>query len=131
MYAGHSIHDRADIASRPANNRSKITNDPRRLLGVDSRSRDGRRYGDIVDSLVAEFGSHDPVRLRELASLKFALERAQGSVVNGGECSLEDLVRLTHLIERRERSLRAGKRQARAATPSTTAMRDKLLAKFP
>jgi hypothetical protein len=110
--------DSTATVTRPANNRAKITNNPRRLRGVDARTRDGRRYADIVDSLVAEFGSHDPVRLRELAGLRFALERAQGSVVNGGECSLEDLVRLTNTIERKERALRASKRQTRDPTPT-------------
>ena len=104
-----------DIAasdSRPAKLRSRFTNDPSFLPGVDRRTRDGRRYQDIVLALVAEFSPANPVALREIATLRFSLERAQGEIVAGGDCSLEDIVRLTNAIERKERALRASKHAA-------------------
>ena len=73
---------------------------------MDRRTRDGRRYQDIVLAVAAEFGPANPVALRELAALRFTLEREQGAIVSGDRRSLEDLVRLTNTIERKERALR-------------------------
>jgi hypothetical protein len=48
----------AGCPSEPApRQRSIMTNDPRRLDGVDMRTSAGRRYRDIVDQLAAEFGA--------------------------------------------------------------------------
>lgn len=92
--------------------RSKLTNDATLLPGVDRRTRLGRRYQDIVEALAIEYGSANPVALRELAALRFTLEREQGAIVAGDVRSVEQLVRLTNTIERKERALRAAKRQA-------------------
>ena len=105
------------IAARsPVNNRAAISNEPRRFAAdTDMRSVEGRRFADIYDGLAAEFGpGADPARLHEIARLKFMLERA----LSAEACSLEDIVRLTNVIERKERALRAAKRVARGALPS-------------
>jgi len=47
-----------------------------------------------------------------LAGLSNTLEKEQGAIVNGDQLSLEDLVRLINTIERKERALRASRRQA-------------------
>jgi hypothetical protein len=94
-----------DVA-RPSKARSALSNNPRRLSGIDMRSRRGRRFKDIVDALVAEFGDTNPVALREVASLRFSLEETQADVVNGVARAREDLVRLSNLIARRETILR-------------------------
>jgi hypothetical protein len=87
--------------------RSILTNDPRRLPGVDMRSEHGRRFRDIVEALVVEFGSAaDTVRLRELAGLKFSLEHVQARAVMGDASACADLVRMSNLIIRREQELR-------------------------
>jgi hypothetical protein len=84
----------------------------------DRRTRDGRRYQDIVLAVIAEFGPANPVALRELAALRFTLEREQGAIVSGGDQrSLEDLVRLTNTVERKERALRAARRAAGSKPP--------------
>jgi hypothetical protein len=70
------------------------------------RSRQGRRFKDIVDALVAEFGDANPVALREVASLRFSLEETQADVVKGIARAREDLVRLSNLIARPETVLR-------------------------
>jgi hypothetical protein len=49
--------------------RAIMTNDPRRLNGIDMRTSAGRRYRDIVDQLASEFGAVNPIALRELAGL--------------------------------------------------------------
>ncbi len=115
--------------NRPAKLRSRFTNDPSFLPGVDRRTRDGRRYQDIVLAVVAEFGPANPVALRELAALRFTLEREQGAIVSGGhQRSLEDLVRLTNTVERKERALRTAKRMASAKPPQ--ALHARLAAKY-
>ena len=91
--------------------RSRLTNDASLLPGVDRRTAAGRRYQDIVASVAREFPGAEAVALRELASLKFTLEREQGAVVSGEQPSLEGIVRLTHAIERKERTLRAFRRK--------------------
>jgi hypothetical protein len=99
--------------------RSKLTNDATLLPGVDRRSRGGRRYQDIVEALAAEYPGANPVALRELATLRFTLEREQGAIVSGGDQrSLEDLIRLTNSVERKERALRVAKRQAKPPSSS-------------
>ena len=105
----------ADLETRKR--RSALTNDPRRLPGVDMRSHHGRRFRDIVNVLIAEFGDADVTRLRELGGLKYSLEQVQAAVVAGDSRACEDLVRLSNLITRREAELRARIRP-RDATPS-------------
>jgi len=82
------------------------------------RTPRGRRYRDIVDALIAEFGSLNPVGLRELAGLKFTLEQTQAAVVAGDGKAREDLVRLSNLVARREAVMREAARPARDAGPS-------------
>ena len=110
--------DTAVISIRSAKAHARLTNNLRELHGVDGRSAEGKRYRDLLDSLILEFGMHDPTRLRELAGLKYTQEMTQAAVVNGDTGAREDLVRLSNLISRREKELRSGKRQARDAPPS-------------
>jgi len=98
------------------------------LPGVDRRTKEGRRYQDIVFAVVTEFPGADPVALRELAALKFTLEREQGAVVSGGQSSLEGIVRLTHAIERKLRTLKADQRKRAASAPAN--MRDQFGGKY-
>jgi hypothetical protein len=98
--------------------RAKLSNDLFALPGVDGRSARARRYRDLMHDLIAEFGIADPRRLRDLAGLRFTLEQCQASIVGGGASTLEDLVRMTNAIGRKERELRASKRAETAAKPS-------------
>jgi hypothetical protein len=112
------MHGMTIAEARPKKLRSGLTNNPYRLDGVDMRTERGRRYRDIVDALIAEFGSSNPVGLRELAGLKFTLEQTQAAVVAGDERAREDLVRISNLVARREAVMREGARPARDSTPS-------------
>jgi hypothetical protein len=107
-------------APRPPTLRSGITNNPYRLDGVDMRSSRGRRFRDIVDTLIAEFGVANADRLRDLAAHKLALEDLQSQVVAGGDHSArEDLVRQANLVARQETALRyAARHERRDSTPS-------------
>jgi hypothetical protein len=96
----------------PANNRSVVSNEPRRLsASVDMRSPDGRLFADCYDILAVEFPDADPLKVREVAVLKFAAEKA---VASG---AWEDVVRLHNLAARKEAPLRAAKRAVRGSQP--------------
>jgi hypothetical protein len=94
------------VVERP--NRSVIPNDPRRLAkSVDMRSPDGRLFADCFDNASIEFPDAEPLKVREIALLKFAAEKA---VASG---AWEDVVRLHNLAARKEAPLRAAKRAIR------------------
>jgi hypothetical protein len=92
----------------PANNRSVVSNDPRRLSAeVDMRSPDGRLFADCFDQLAVEFPAASPLKLREIAILKFSAEKATACG------AYEDIVRLHNLALRKEAPLRAAMRAVR------------------
>jgi hypothetical protein len=108
-------------ATASAAQRSVITNDPRRMPGLDMRSPAGRRYRDIVDSVISKFGSEDTEAVRELASLKLTLEQTQALAMNGDQRARTDVVRLLRMVEKREAALRQSAMAARvkASTEET------------
>ena len=107
------------LPNRLNRRRSIMTNDPRRLDGVDMQTSGGRRYRDIVEQIAAEFGAANPLALRELAGLKYTLERTQADVVLGDARAREDLVRLSNLVTRREQALREARLAAPSAAPTS------------
>jgi hypothetical protein len=78
------------------------------------RTSDGRRHSRIADGLIRDFGQVDPVRLRELAGLKFTAEKTQAAFVGGDMRARADLIRLRTIIAQIEADLRsrAGSLQA-------------------
>jgi hypothetical protein len=118
------MHAAATLRVRLTKARSLLTNDPRRLAGVSMKSAAGRRYRDIVELLIVEFGTGDLVRVRELAGLKYSQEQVQALVVGGEQRAVEDLVRLSNLIARRENELRT--RKAAAVKPDTRPLHQRL-----
>jgi hypothetical protein len=101
---GPVLPDEASLSGRlrHPSARAGSTNEPRRLRAdVDMRSPDGRRFADIYDALAFEFADADPTRIRDIAVLRFAAEKAL-AVGN-----FEDVVRLHNTIERKESRLRA------------------------
>jgi hypothetical protein len=116
-------------AVRPANVRARITNRLRESpAGVDGRSERGRRWRDLLEGLIAEYGTADPEKLREVAALRLSLEATQAAVVRGDIRRSEDLVRLANLISRRERELQVKQRQREAEPP--VGLRSKLSARY-
>jgi len=97
--------------------RAGVTNDPRRLsVDCDKRSLAGRLFCDLFDSVAAEFPGADPLKVRAIVLLHFELEKARAA----GTLTLEDTVRMSHLIERKERALRLAQRKARSAQPGAS-----------
>jgi len=111
--------------------RDGVHGDPRKLLNVDMRSTDGRRYRAIAEALIVEFPEADSVRLRELASLKYGLEQFQSLMVGGNVSAADNVVRLSNLITRRENALRRRMAAApvRDARPLHERLRDMPVAK--
>jgi hypothetical protein len=97
--------------------------DPRRLApDVNMHSPGGLKFARIYDVLALEFADADPMRLRDLALLRFAAERA----VAAG--AWEDVVRLHNAIERKEARLRAAMRAVRPSQPE--GLRSRLAGKY-
>jgi hypothetical protein len=115
------------VALRPPRNRASSTNEPNRLRpDVDMRSVDGRRFADIFEALTLEFVDADQARIRDIAVLRFAAEKAL-AVGN-----FEDVVRLHNTIERKESRLRvllkAGRLERGAQPPE--GLRSRLGSKY-
>jgi hypothetical protein len=103
--------------------RAKVTNNLWQSPdGLDQRSPRGRRWRDLLDGLIAEYGTAYPEKLRSLAVLKLSLEATQAAVLRGDILRSEDIVRLENLIGRRERELGAKARAREAERPATSAL---------
>jgi hypothetical protein len=102
----------AAVRPRSPRARSHITNDPRRLgPDIDKRTHAGRLFGDLYDSVAAEFPGADGEKIRKIALLRFELEKARTL----GTLTLEDTVRLSYLIEISERQLRKALQEQQVA----------------
>lgn len=101
-----------DLAS--PQQRSRLSNNPRKLPGVDGRTASARRYRDLVHEVLAEFGEDAPTtKVRELATLRMTLETTQGSALAGDPSAANDLIRLSNAVCRLERALRARRKPSR------------------
>lgn len=117
-----------DFVERPPQLRSRKTNRPFSVPGVDLRSGIGRRYADIIRSLRAEFGDEQPGAINELAATRLALERQQAAIVAGEAVDADALVRLSNLAVRQEARLQA-LAKAKKVTKPTVTLRDYVAAK--
>jgi len=97
------------IAKRPANNRAKITNDPRR--GFDGRTPGGRRRLDLLEELVMAAGGWNAVSnlwladARRVVELTGLCEEARSAALKGGAVDLIGLSRLEGVADRARRRL--------------------------
>jgi hypothetical protein len=90
-----------------------------RIAGLDMRTRQGRRFRQILRAVIAEFGDGDPVRAGEIARLRLIIEKAQTAVIAGDRrVGEEDLVRFSNVRARLEREMREAARPAREQTSS-------------
>jgi hypothetical protein len=92
--------------------RSRISNNPRRLEGIDGRSTHGRRRRDVIDGFVAALGGPDRVTdpmmsdIVRASDLTLIAERARADALRGGtEVSVSDLIRLEGARDRAVRRL--------------------------
>jgi hypothetical protein len=118
-----------EVIPRSSRQRSARSNDPFVLTGADQRSAQARRFRDIIEGLISEFGDAEPNRLREIGMLKFAIEREQEAIVADVTRSAETLLRLSNSCERKEHRLHLRMRQAGARGP-VSGLHDKLGARY-
>jgi hypothetical protein len=96
-------------ASRSANNRSRTTNDPRRVRGVDGRSAIMRRRRDLIGMYVAALGNQitdrKMVEIVRAADLVAACETQRALSLRGQPVDVLALVRLENLAARAVKAL--------------------------
>lgn len=103
--------------------RAVITNDPRRLAGIPMHSAHGRRFRDIAEEVMKEFGPDAPTtKVRELSTLRMTLEGMQSAAIAGDPNAADTIVRLSHSIARLESSLRRRRAAQVAMTPPANSL---------
>ena len=95
----HPDPERTSNAPRPANNRAKLTNNPRKLP-VSGRSAVGRRIHDLSDQWAAALGGWDTLtdmmagNIRKAAELTALAEKSRADALRDGTFDALALVRL-------------------------------------
>jgi hypothetical protein len=106
------LQNRLPNATRHRNVRSRATNNPRRLAGVDGRSVDGRRRRDLIEAFVAALGGWGQVDdmqlgdVRRAAELYAIAEEARSAALKGRVVDLAALVRIEGAADRAVRRLK-------------------------
>jgi hypothetical protein len=124
--------DSPSIAARPTNCRSRVTNGKRLLAGCDGRSRNARRYRDLLADMACDLGGAANLSTAELAILRQAAglvlrsEQIQADVVNGRPVDADEAVRLANASARLLAALRS--KQGQRNKPATMSLRDRLAA---
>lgn len=97
MLTENSRPDRTAIAAVPANNRSAVTNG---ALGIDLRTRVGRRFRDVYLDAMNRTDGRNPVLCRSLAGLVVRREALDAAIVSGADVSTDELLRLASEVRR-------------------------------
>jgi hypothetical protein len=106
------------VTPRSPRQRSRLANTPFSVPNIDGRSAAGRRWRDLAEAVIDEFGSESVNAVRDVTGLRFAVEQAQLAVVGGDTRAREDLVRLNRILDRKEARMRDAAAAAKAKTPS-------------
>lgn len=102
--------------------RSKITNTPTKLAGVDNRSSFGRRRRDLIRGYIAALGGPDKVSSAVMLDITRAVdlvvlaEQCRSAALRGEPIDMSDLIRLEGAADRAVRRL--GIKEAKPAVPS-------------
>jgi len=107
-----------DIATTKPTSRSRVSNGSALLPNVDGRSRAARRYRDVLDTLIAEYGATSESDLslcRVAASLSVELEQREAKAIRGETLDLSAMVTAGNLLRRLLRDLAASQRARRRA----------------
>ena len=87
----NSPADRRQLADLPAASRSRIANG---ALGIDLRTRTGRRWRDCYLELMAQTGGRHVQMVRSLASLIVQREKLDADLARGEPVDSDELLRL-------------------------------------
>jgi hypothetical protein len=102
---------RTNKAPALAATRSKVTNQPARLAGVDGRSSDARRRRDLIMTYTDALGGADKVSAAAMNDIVRAVdlviiaEQARAKALRGADVDLGDLTRLEGAADRAVRRL--------------------------
>lgn len=102
------------LAAPSLTNRSRVTNGTRLCENVDGRTREARRFRDLLDNFVARYNcldESDLTRARGAARLAFALEQHDERKLNGAAVDDDAAARLTSRLQRILDSLAASQKQ--------------------
>jgi hypothetical protein len=102
---------------QPEKRRAIGTNNPRKIVGVDMKSGNGRRFADIMTVLAGQYPGADATALREISSLRVALEMTTDALLGCDKRARTDRVRLSNLLSRRERKLQASLAKPKVEPP--------------
>ncbi len=122
-------HEGAAIAPRPATVRSRISNDPRHVPGLDGRKAEQRRRRDLVAIYIDALGGRAAVsevqlvEVRKAAELTAAVEVVRARVLAGAEADLGALVKLEGEARRAVRAL-----GIKSGSPPHVPLRERLAA---
>jgi hypothetical protein len=122
---------RADNASRPVNNRAKVSNRSRLHASVDGRTVSARRFRDLVCDFAAPLGGFDnlseadAVLVREVAAKTIEAEVLQAKLANGEATDSNSSVRVGNVLSRLLAQL---ERRRRALAPKSPTLADILRA---
>lgn len=118
------MQTRTAFASRPPSVRSRATNDPFYVFGLDGRSAEGRHLRDLILSFIETFGGVDVATDEEKSFARAAAftiassERVQSRILAGEDVDLSEASRLANLAARYRKDVRA--RQKARAEPAPT-----------
>jgi len=118
MLESHSLAKPLSTTRAAVSNGSRL-----HAKGIDRRTRDARRFRDLVASFTASLGGEaalneaDEALVRNAAALAAKAERMQAAIVKGEDVDLEDLTRLSNCVSRVLGQLGV-KQNRRAAPPS-------------
>jgi len=98
------------------------------LDGVDCRTLRGKKFRDIVDDVIRTFNPPTDAAIRELAGLRFTRDELMEKIIGGDvrPDSHLDLVRISNLISRLERTHKAAMRVKQQDAKSTSSLHEYL-----
>lgn len=91
--------------------KSRITNQPKKLAGVDNRSTHGRRRRDLITDYITEKGGQDsisPATMNDItraADLVALSEKLRGDALRGQAVDLSELIKVENAADRAVRRL--------------------------
>jgi hypothetical protein len=110
------------VARHLKQGRSAVTNGKRVLLGVNTSSKYGRRYRDLIAAYSAEIGlplgASETAMVKQAAALAVRSEMMQAQIVNGEQINPDDLIRICSEVRRILDAIAAKARERKPAKPT-------------
>ena len=108
----------SDVIVAIGKTRSRVSNGSRVLAGVDGRSKEARRYRDVMDGYIVQFDATEEAELslcRRAAGLAVWLEQQESLVAKGAPIDIGAMTTASNAHRRLLRDLAASKRARQRA----------------